>query len=109
MWTLRWILFIILLFLVLGFAVLNGGQVLNLNLFWSQYESVSMVLALFVAFMLGIVFWFLVTVLQHLTLRKDNRGLRHRVQNLKEELRDLRNAGFRDDEPANSTQIQEKL
>ncbi|MBL7033130.1 MAG: LapA family protein [Candidatus Delongbacteria bacterium] len=107
MWTLRWILFIVLLFLVLGFAILNSGQIVNLNLFWSKYESISLVLALFASFMLGVVFWFLVTVLQHLTLRKDNRVLRHRVQSLREELRDLRNASFSDTEPTDNKQLQE--
>jgi len=109
MWTLRWILFIILLFLVLGFAVLNGGQAVDLNLFWTHYESVSLVLALFIAFMLGVVFWFLVTVLQHLALRKDNQVLRKRTQSLKEELRDLRNASFSEDETTDNTQLPEKL
>ncbi len=107
MWTLRWTLFIIVLFLVLGFSILNSGQIIDLNLFWSKYEGVSLVLALFAAFMLGVVFWFLVTVLQHLTLRKDNRALRHRVQSLRDELRDLRNASFGDTDQDDKKQLQE--
>jgi uncharacterized integral membrane protein len=107
MWTLRWTLFIIVLFLVLGFSILNSGQIIDLNLFWSKYEGVSLVLALFAAFMLGVVFWFLVTVLQHLTLRKDNRGLRHRVNSLRDELRDLRNASFSESDQDDNKQIQE--
>ena len=108
MWTLRWILFILVLFFVLGFSILNSGQSVDLNLFWSKYLGVSLVLALFIAFMLGVVFWFLVTVLQHLSLRKDNRVLRNRVRSLRDELRDLRNASFSEGEKSDeTTQIQE--
>jgi uncharacterized integral membrane protein len=102
MWTMRSILFILLIFLVLGFTILNSGSYVDVNLHWRVFYHVPLVLALFSSFMLGVIFWFLVNAFQGLDLRKQNRQLKRKLANLREELSELRNADLQSEPPSDN-------
>lgn len=98
MWVFHSLMFILLLFSVLGFTVLNSQETVNINLYWQQFYNISIVIALFVAFMLGLVFWFIISTANNLVLRADNRSLTRKMNELKDEVRELRNAALLDEE-----------
>ena len=103
------VLFILMLFAVLGFSILNSQQTVDINLYWKHYYNVSMVIALFIAFMIGLIFWFLISTANNLVLRSNNRMLNRKIRELKEELRELRNASLLDDPEENNEELPETL
>jgi uncharacterized integral membrane protein len=84
-------LFLVILFLVLGIAVLNPSPRVDLNLFFGTYYEVPLVLALFVAFLVGSLLTFLYLLVHTVKLQLRVRDLKIRIRQYEKELIALRN------------------
>ncbi|PJA27312.1 MAG: hypothetical protein CO189_07495 [candidate division Zixibacteria bacterium CG_4_9_14_3_um_filter_46_8] len=91
MWVIRYFLVTLVLLLVVGFAIQNSYQRVSVNLLHNIYEDVPLVLVLFEAFVLGIFFWFVLSV-AHM-LKQHNELSRQKRENRKllEEIKAIRN------------------
>jgi len=83
-------LLLVVVILVLGIAVLNPSPKVSVNLLFGTCEDVPLVLALFVAFLLGSIVTFLYLIGHTLRLRWRIRDLRNRNRQYEQELIALR-------------------
>jgi uncharacterized integral membrane protein len=84
-------LLLLVLLLVLGVAVLNPTPRISVNLLFGTFQDVPLVLALFVAFLLGSLITFLYLIGHSLRLRWKIRDLKGRIRQYERELIELRN------------------
>jgi uncharacterized integral membrane protein len=91
MWIIRTLFIVVVLILLLGFAVQNAYQRVSINILNKQYANVPMILVLFVAFVVGILVWFIFTIFQYFRMQGDLYQERKRNKRLTEEIKALRN------------------
>jgi len=84
-------LLLLVLLMVLGIAVLNPSPRVDLNLYFGTYYDVPLVLALFMAFLLGSVLTFLYLLVHTIKLQLRVRELKTRNKQYEKELIALRN------------------
>jgi uncharacterized integral membrane protein len=91
MWIVRWILGAIFIALIIGFAMQNTEQ--KVNVIFLKWQSIDMPLwvIMYVAFISGMLFWLVVSILRVVTLKVENRKGKKEIQKLKDELNRLRN------------------
>ncbi len=82
---------LLVLLLVVGIAVLNPSQRVELNLFFGTYYDVPLVLALFLAFLIGCVLTFLYLLVHSVRLRWQIRELKSRNRQYEQEITAIRN------------------
>jgi uncharacterized integral membrane protein len=90
-WVVRMLLFLILVIVVTGFAMLNGSEVASVTVWPGTVYTVPLVLLLFEAFVLGALFWFVVSVFHEVGLRGVIRRLKRENADLNQEIAGLRN------------------
>ena len=76
---------------IIAFAVMNPGERIVLNLGWRIYQNVPLILALFVAFVIGIVLTLLYSLYYFVEFGLTVRRLKKRNRDLEEELVAIRN------------------
>jgi uncharacterized integral membrane protein len=76
---------------VIAFAVMNPGERVMLNLGWRIYQNVPLILALFIAFVIGIVLTLLYSLYYFIEFGLTVRRLKKRTRELEEELIAIRN------------------
>jgi uncharacterized integral membrane protein len=76
---------------IIAFAVLNPGERVTVSLGFRVYENVPLILALFVAFVIGIALTLLYTLYYFIDLGLNVRRLKKRNKDLEEELIAIRN------------------
>jgi uncharacterized integral membrane protein len=76
---------------VIAFAVMNPGERIMLNLGWRIYQNVPLILALFIAFVIGIVLTLLYSLYYFIEFGLTVRRLKKRNRDLEEELVAIRN------------------
>ena len=91
MWMVKWLGIAVLLIVLLGFAMLNVGERVSVDLFFWQLQDLPLILVIFEAFIAGMLIWFLIAFVNELRLRNELRGLRRGNEELNRELRVLRN------------------
>ena len=91
MWILKWLGVALLLIVMLGFSIMNIGQQVDIDLFFWQFEEVSLILVIFEAFIVGMLVWFLIAFINELKLRADLRKVKRERDDLHDELQALRN------------------
>lgn len=91
MWIVRSVLMLFLIILVTYFSFANNEQKVSIVFLNYRLTDVHMVLALFVSFLLGVIAWFIYSIIQILQIKTEVRGLRRKNQHLSKELADLRN------------------
>jgi len=91
MWIIRTLFIVIILILLLGFAVQNAYQRVSINILDKQFANVPMILVLFIAFVIGILIWFIFTIFQYFRMQRDLYQERKRSRRLTEEIKALRN------------------
>lgn len=97
MWILRNLLWLLIMISVVGFSILNvNGRVTEIRLPGVLYVNLPLTVVLFSTFVLGMFLAFLMTLVQFLKSRAAMRKLSRENQNLKEELRALRNLPLED-------------
>jgi uncharacterized integral membrane protein len=76
---------------IIAFAVMNPSEDVRINLGWVAYEAVPMILALFVAFIIGIGLTILYCLYYFIDMGLNIRRLKKRNKDLENELVALRN------------------
>ena len=76
---------------IIAFAVMNPGERVIINLGWRVYHDVPMILALFLAFVIGILLTLLYSLYYFVDLGLTVRRLKKRNRVLEEELVAIRN------------------
>ena len=90
MWILRWIGVLILMIIILWFSLQNLDQLVTIK-FWSyQIIDVPLIMALFVAFITGVVTWFIVLLYQFLQMKLEINGLRRENVRLQRECAEMK-------------------
>lgn len=97
MWIVRMLLFLVLVVVVTGFAMLNSGARANVQI-WPGvvFYEVPLVLLLFEAFVIGAVVWFVVSIFHEVTLRTTIRKLKRENTDLNQEIGGLRSISLED-------------
>ena len=97
MWILKNLLWLLLLIAVGGFAILNvNGRVSEVRLPGAVYADLPLTVVLFGTFVLGMLLAFIMTAVHYLKGRAAMNKLARENQDLKAELRALRNLPLRD-------------
>ncbi len=92
MWVVRMLLFLVLVVVVTGFAMLNSSESATVQLWPGAvvFYDVPLVLLLFEAFVLGAVVWFIVSVFHEVNMRTAIRRLKRENTDLHQEIGGLR-------------------
>ena len=97
MWFLKNIAWLITMVAVIAFFVANHTErITGVNLLWQRWSDVPAFLALFIAFVAGMLVAFILTLVQYLRGRAAAQRLAQEVKDLKEELAALRNLPLAD-------------
>jgi uncharacterized integral membrane protein len=91
MWILKSALIVVVFLAFLGFSFQNSYQVTTVNLAGTQYSSVPLIVVLYVAFAIGVIFWFIVSIFQYLRSTSQISELKRKNRQLLEEIKALRN------------------
>ncbi len=93
MWVIKWILAVVVILVVLGFALANSEQVVTVVFLpnvW-QYGNVQLWMVIYASFASGVLFWLIVSVFQVLQLKGEIRRLNKLNNEMQNELDSLRN------------------
>jgi uncharacterized integral membrane protein len=91
MWILKSALLLVVFLAFLGFSFQNSYQVTTVNLAGNQYNSIPLIVVLYVAFAIGVIFWFVVSIFQYLRSTTEISDLKRKNRQLIEEIKALRN------------------
>jgi uncharacterized integral membrane protein len=92
---------------IIAFAVMNPGEKVAINLGWVAYEGVPLILALFVAFVIGVVLSILYCLYYFIDMGLTVRRLKKRNRDLENELVALRNLPL-EESPEDSVPVEGK-
>jgi uncharacterized integral membrane protein len=90
---------------VIAFAVMNPSERVGISLGWVAYNDVPLILALFVAFLVGIILTVLYSLYYFIDMGLNVRRLKKRNRDLEDELVALRNLPL--EEPMEGNESQE--
>ena len=97
MWFLRWILTLIAVVVLIGFAMQNADVQVPIRFYkWETVNDLPLWLVMYLSFVAGMIFWLLVSLYQIIVLKAENRRQLKRTQALERELHRLRNAAVED-------------
>jgi uncharacterized integral membrane protein len=92
MWVIRWILTALFIAFVIGFAMQNTEQHVNVIFFRWQSIDLPLWVVMYLAFIAGMIFWLFVTIYRVIGLNYENHKCRKEISKLQAELYHLRNA-----------------
>ncbi len=96
MWAIRYFLLLVLIVIILGFAVYNSSQRVDINLPGYQFFDVPLMVVILCAFCVGLLVSFVLTIVQSVRMSGDVRNSRRKVHQLEMELAALRNRSLED-------------
>ncbi len=97
MWIIRWILIVISIIFLIGFAMQNAETSVPVNFYkWTTASDLPLWLVMYLSFVAGMVFWLFVSIYQVLSLKGENRKIQKKMKSLEEELNHLRNVSVED-------------
>jgi len=108
MWAVRYLLLLILIVLILGFAILNSSQRVFINLPTRLIPDVPLTVVMLSAFCVGILVSFILTVAQTMKMSSDVRASRRKVQQLEMELAALRNRSLEDVDTLDESEVRQE-
>ncbi len=84
---------IVVLFVVFGTIILaqNGGELVTLHILGKMMPNTSLSLVIIESIVIGVVFAFIIAIINELRLRKIIRNKERELKNLREELGSIRN------------------
>lgn len=91
MWILRWLIFLIVVFFLVGFLSQNSEPKVQVQIITWQSPSLPLSFMLFLAALAGYIVSLLVAVINQLRLRSELSAQKRRNQSLQNELERLRN------------------
>lgn len=99
MWLWRLFFLALIMVLLLGFAIQNLEQKVEVVLYKWHFTQVPLILVMFESFVVGVLILFIFTAVHDLQMRRELRRQRGEVKRLKEELSSLRNIPFEEETP----------
>lgn len=104
MWIIRYAIAALLIIVLLGFTIQNTYQTVVINILDKTYENVPLVYVIYIAFCLGLVFWFIISVIQYIRMSAKLSDQKKQIRNLTAEITTLRNLPLEepDETPAES-------
>ena len=105
MWIIKWILIVIAVIFLIGFAMQNATVNVPLKfLKWETVNDLPLWLIMYLSFIAGMIFWLGVSIYQVISLKSESRKWQKKTKQLESELNRLRNVSVEDsvlpDEPA---------
>jgi uncharacterized integral membrane protein len=91
MWIIKSALVLIIFLAFLGFSFQNSYQVTTVNIAGKQYSSIPLIIVLYIAFSVGVIFWFIISIFQYLRYTGQISDLKRKNRQLLEEIKALRN------------------
>jgi uncharacterized integral membrane protein len=91
MWIIKSALGVFIFLLLLGFSIQNLSETTTIYIADKTYASVPIVIVMFAAFAVGVLFWFIVSIFQHLKYTNRITELKRKNRQLLEEIKTLRN------------------
>jgi len=91
MWIIRYAIAAVLIIALLGFTIQNSYQRVVVNMAGKTYNDVPLIFIIYIAFCVGIIFWFVISVVQYLRLSGQLAEQKKKLRTLNEELTTLRN------------------
>ena len=82
---------LVIVIAIVAFAVMNPGERVRINLGWRIYQGVPLIVALFIAFVIGIALTLLYTLYYFIDMGLNVRKLKKRNRALEDELVAIRN------------------
>lgn len=89
--VLKWFVLFLIAGAVLGFALQNQDQTVTIKLAWYQTPQIPLFLAIYFAFLAGVLLYFLVSLSYHIKIRSELARFRREYQRVHDELNHLRN------------------
>lgn len=97
MWIVKWILIVVSVIFLIGFAMQNASVTVPIRFFkWETVNDLPLWLVMYLSFIVGMVFWLGVSIYQVLSLKGENRKWQKKTKNLENELNRLRNVSVED-------------
>lgn len=91
MWIIRYAVAALLIIALLGLTIQNSYQTVVINIGIHTYENVHLVYVIYVAFCLGLIFWFAISVIQYFKMASQLSEQKKKVRMLTQEITTLRN------------------
>ncbi len=104
MWVFRYFIITVILLVIVGFAIQNSYQRVDINLLNKRYIDVPLILVLFEAFAVGIFFWFVISIAHFLKVHRALSKQKRENDKLLEEITTIRNMPLQenDEKPEDS-------
>lgn len=97
MWIVKWILIVIAVIFVIGFAMQNAAVSVPIKFYkWETINDLPLWLVMYISFVAGMIFWLGVSIYQVISLKGESRRWQKKVKNLESELNRLRNVSVED-------------
>lgn len=100
MWLIKWIVGIFLVLAILGFALQNQHQVVQVYVANWVSPEVPLYFVIYIAFALGMITSILFALVRIFQLKQENRKIKKERNELEDELSKLRNLSITDEAPA---------
>ena len=97
MWIIKWILIVISVVFLIGFAMQNADISVPINFYkWTTEPQLPLWMVMYLSFIAGMIFWLGVSIYQVLSLKGENRKVHKKMKSLEDELNRLRNVSVED-------------
>ena len=91
MWIVRYAIAAILIIVLLGFTIQNSYQRVVINLANKTYTDIPLIFVVYIAFCIGMVFWFTISVIQYFRMMSQLSEQKKKNRTLTQEITTLRN------------------
>jgi len=91
MWIIRYAVAAMLIIALLGFTIQNSYQRVVINIVGKTYTDVPLIFVVYVAFCIGLIFWFAISVIQYFRMMGQLSEQRKKNRTLTQEITTLRN------------------
>lgn len=97
MWIFRWIILLLIVFVMVMFFAQNSNEVVTINLM-NKHPELPLSLSLFLAAVIGFLIATIVAIFNQIRLRMQISTMKREVRDVREELDRLRNFALEDEE-----------
>ena len=104
MWIIKYSLAAAILLAFMYFSFQNAAETTTVRLLNYHFESVRLILVIYMAFAIGVIFWFFVSVFQYFKISGEMSDYRRKNKQLLEEIKTLRNLPLEEITPQELTE-----
>ena len=91
MWIIRYAVAAILIVALLGFSIQNTSEKVQITIFNKSFYDVPLIFVIYVAFCIGLIFWFTISVIQYFKMVGQLSDQKKKNRTLTQEITALRN------------------